>query len=232
MKNLRVVTYNIQHGCNLAGTLDLGQCARELSDLGPDIVALQEVDSGKWNTRLTDQARDLAKRLGMYYAYGPVRRYMPGSYGNAILSRYPIQNCRNHIMTPTSDRRCCLEAEIAAEGKDLLVLVLHLGLKVADRLQQLQETIIPLVQGVTRPCIAAGDFNSLPASREISMMLEYMADSFAVSTGAEHNTFPSDHPHIRIDYIFTANCQAQDCRIISAARASDHLPVTADIFLP
>lgn len=228
---LRVITYNIQHGRNLAGTLNLDQCRKELAALAPDIVALQEVDHCRWSTRLGDQARVLARGLGMHHVYGAVRHYMPGSYGNALISRYPIKAHCNHIMTPDNDCRCCLETEILAEGMPVLLLVLHLGLKSADRMNQLQGTVIPLVQGIEKPCIVAGDFNSGPDSPEISLMLEHMSDAFTQNTGPEQNTFPSDHPHIRIDYIFTANCQPRNCRIISDAAASDHLPVMAEIDL-
>lgn len=226
---LRVVTYNIQHGRNLAGSLNLDRCGRELSLLDADIIALQEVDHCRWGTHLKDQARMLARMLGMHYVYGAVRNYTIGSYGNALLSRYPIRAYRNHVMTPDEDLRCCLEAEIAAEGVELTVLVLHLGLKSADRLVQVQDTVIPLVQHCETPCIAAGDFNCGPEYREIRMMTEHMSDAFTQNTGSEQNTFPADHPHIRIDYIFTSHCQARSCRIITEAASSDHLPVMAEI---
>ncbi|MGE5391845.1 MAG: endonuclease/exonuclease/phosphatase family protein [Deltaproteobacteria bacterium] len=232
MPVIRVVTYNIQHGCDLAGSLDLNRCLRELADLKPDIVALQEIDRHRWSTRLQDQVRFMAGKMGMRYAYGAVRNYRPGSYGNAILSRFPIQYTANHIMTPDTDRRCCLEAGILVGKTAVKVLAVHLGLKSADRVQQVQTTIIPLVQGVEQPYILAGDFNASAGYREILIVKDNMEDSFAVNSGKEQNTFPSDRPTIRIDYIFTANCQAGDCRIISPACASDHLPVLADIYLP
>jgi len=232
LHNIKVVTYNIQHGRNLAGILDLGQCARELADLAPDIIALQEVDCCRWNTRLNNQARRLAKRLGMYHVYGPVRSYRPGSYGNAILSSFPIVACSNHVMTPEGDHRCCLEADIYIEGTTVKVMAIHLGLKSAERVIQVQDTIIPLVKGLGTACIVAGDFNASPAFPEMELMRQYMSDSFAQNSGLEQNTFPSDHPHIRIDYIFTRNCQAEDCRIVAEATASDHLPVAARINLP
>lgn len=231
MPGIRVVTYNIQHGCDLDGYLDLDLCGRVLEDLGPDIIALQEVDRHRWRTRLKDQARVLARRLGMYHVYGAVMDYCPGSYGNAILSRWPIQYVTNHIMTPQTDRRCCLEAGILVGETPLKVLALHLGLKSFDRLQQVRYTVIPLVRGIDQPCIAVGDFNASAGFPEIKLMLEHMTDSFVMNSGAEQNSFPADKPTIRIDYIFTVNCKAVDCRIISDALASDHLPVTAEIDL-
>lgn len=228
---LKVVTYNIQHGRNLAGRLNLDRCGRELAGLDADIIALQEVDHCRWGTYLQDQARVLARRLGMYHIYGAVRHYTIGSYGNALLSRYPILAYDNHVMTPDEDRRCCLEAEIAVEGVELMVLVLHLGLKSADRLIQVHDTVIPLVRGCEKPCIAAGDFNGGPEYPEIHMIAEHMSDAFDENTGSEQSTFPADHPHIRIDYIFTSHCQARSCRVITEAASSDHLPVMAEIDL-
>lgn len=180
---------------------------------------------------MQNQARVLAKSLGMYHVYGPVRSYQPGSYGNAILSSCPIGACTNHVMTPDGDRRSCLEADIAVGAITVKFISLHLGLKSAERVIQVQDTLIPLIQGLNTPCIVAGDFNASPGFREMELMRQYMSDSFAQNNGLEQNTFPSDHPHIRIDYIFTRNCKTEDCRIVSEATASDHLPVTAQINL-
>lgn len=134
-------------------------------------------------------------------------------------------------MTPDTDRRCCLEAGVMIGQAVVKVLAVHLGLKSADRVQQVQTTIIPLVQG-DQPCILAGDFNASSGYREIGLVKGCMADSFEVNSGSEMNTFPANQPNIRIDYIFTANCQAIDHMIISNACASDHLPVLAKILLP
>ncbi len=231
MAVIRMVTYNIQHGCNLAGSLNLELCCRELADLKPDIVSLQEVDCHRWHTRFRDQASFLARKLDMKHAFGPVRSYCPGTYGNAILSRFPILYSANHVMTPDTDRRCCLETGVMIGQTPVKILAVHLGLKSADRVQQVQSTIIPLVQG-EQPCILAGDFNASSGYREIALIKGYMSDSFEVNSGAEANTFPANLPNIRIDYIFTANCQAADHMIISNACASDHLPVLAQIELP
>lgn len=229
MDQLKVVSYNIQHGRNLQGQFNLQETGSVLAGLTPDIVALQEVDHCRWKTWLGDQAGILGKRLGMYWAYGPVSHYLLGSYGNAILSRYPIKASNNHVFTNEDDRRCCLEVEILAEDVRLCVLCVHLGLKMKDRLEQLQNMIIPLIENNEVPCILAGDFNTSADSPEINLVLAHMQDSFTANSGAETATFPSNHPHIRIDYIFTSNCRAGDFRIVPDAAASDHLPVRAEI---
>jgi endonuclease/exonuclease/phosphatase family metal-dependent hydrolase len=167
MRSLTVVTYNIQHGRGMDQHLDLRRTARVLQELSPDIVALQEVDCFRRSSRFRCQARFLARSLGCYYAYGPVNHYFPGSYGNAVLSRYPIRWKRNHVIQD-DEKRCCLEVEINSGESCWRVLNLHLGLKAPQRYQQVQDIVIPLCGAVSGPLILAGDFNSIPTSRVIS----------------------------------------------------------------
>lgn len=104
----------MRRGCRVRETdshFKLERTAYVLAALNPNIILLQEVDCWRPATHMTCQARALAQVLHIDHAYGAVRRYRPGSYGNAILSRYPIRSKKNHILNG-EDRRCCLEAEI------------------------------------------------------------------------------------------------------------------------
>lgn len=213
------------------GQVDLKRIASVLTALNPDIVLLQEVDCRRPRTGMRHQPAFLAKMLNMHYAYGAVKHYRPGSYGNAILSRYPIVNYKNHILPPgEGDERCCLEAEIGDPLFSFRVFNLHLGLKAAERYRHLQDIILPRVTAVSSPVILGGDFNARPESSEIGLVKGCLQDSFQANSGECIHTFPADQPRARIDYIFLNNrWELKDCYIIPDTQASDHLPLVCEV---
>lgn len=224
--SLSIVTYNIQHGRGMDGHYDLKRTACALMGLNPDVVLLQEMDCRRPATYMACQPAVLAKWLNMNYAYGAVKRYAPGSYGNAILSRYPIINKKNHFLNSDNDRRCCLEAKIETPLFDFTVFNLHLGLKSIERYRNVKEVILPQVQAVRDPALLGGDFNAQPESAEIGLLTDCLQDSFQVNSGEGIYTFPSDQPRCRIDYIFfNDRWSLNDYKITIHTLASDHLPV-------
>jgi endonuclease/exonuclease/phosphatase family metal-dependent hydrolase len=70
---LHVVTYNIQHGANHHGQLDLDTIAENLRSSGADVITLQEVDR-HWSERSMwmDEAAWLGERLGMQVRFAPI----------------------------------------------------------------------------------------------------------------------------------------------------------------
>ena len=197
-----------------------------LAALNPDIALLQEVDCRRPATSLCRQAVFLAEALEMNYVYGPVNKYALGSYGNAILSRYPIINHKNHKLISKDNQRCCLEAEIRTPFTELRVFNLHLGLNSTERYSDLKEIVLPLIKRAKMPAVLGGDFNTTPESPEISLVNEHLRDSFFANTGDCKFTFPADQPKARIDYIFiNGELELNDCRIIYPTLASDHLPL-------
>jgi len=226
----KIASYNIQHGQGMEGHFDLSRTAKVLIEINPDVVLVQEADCRRPKTGLTCQPGLLAKELNMEYAYGEVRRYRPGSYGNAILSRFPIIAKKNHLLPSETDQRCCLEVIIKAPMLKFTVFNLHLGLNSAERYWHLNEIILPLVQAINHPVILGGDFNVGPDSAEISLIKEFMLDSFQANSGNCFFTFPSANPYHRIDYIFlNKHWQLHDYKIINQTLASDHLPIMCSV---
>lgn len=229
MQNLRIASYNIQHGKGMDGILNLNRTSQLLSQIDADLVFLQEVDMFRTSSHLVRQVQRLALGLGMHWIYGPVRAYPIGSYGNAILSRFPIKEKGNHLLQDTIDPRRCLQAEISLAGKPLALFDTHLGLKQAVRLQQVQDVILPLLLSVPGPAILAGDFNATVNRPETSLLAEHLNDTFSKNSGPLTNTFSAINPTARIDYIFTNQyCMAANY-FIMASTASDHLPIIAEI---
>ena len=110
---IRVMQFNIHAGVSRYGGVGLARIAEEIRAAHPDIVSLNEVDSGTIRSGRADEAAYLGRATGLRAVYGPnLFGYDGGRFGNAILSRYPIQRDAQHPATATS----ALGAARAARG--------------------------------------------------------------------------------------------------------------------
>ena len=95
---LRVLTYNIHHGEGTDGRFDYERLAGVITDLNPDVVALHEVDRKTRRARGIDQPALMEKLTGMKSVFGRSFHYSGGEYGNAVLSRLPVDNVQTHYL--------------------------------------------------------------------------------------------------------------------------------------
>lgn len=229
--NIKIMTYNIQH-CNahLRGVIDYDLIASAIAKEDADIVGLNEV-YGDGGGEIS-QAKILADAVGYPYFYFAKAIELGGgrAYGNALLSKYPINRAQT-IAVPDPDprkfseyyeSRVLLKANIALPSVcDLTLGVIHFGLN-PDEAENAVETVLKEL-----PCERAmliGDLNLTPDSSILDPLRMRMTD-----TKTKSPTFPSDAPRIKIDHIFAT----PDIKIISCDTpptiASDHLPHTAII---
>ncbi len=100
-KPLLVVAYNLERGMKFDEQVALLKNNPEFAQ--PDIIMISESDRGCSRTNYRNVTRDLAKALGMNYAYGVEYMELPRpakiptddnktlcEHGNAVLSKYPI----------------------------------------------------------------------------------------------------------------------------------------------
>ncbi len=226
---IKVVTYNIRACKGMDGKVDLPRVAGVLKSLDADIIALQEVDMGNPRTLLVKQADMLARLLKMGCVYGEASRYRVGSFGNAVLTRFPVKSYMNHQLPAPQPRRSMQEVHLDVNGHMIRVFNTHLELNRHLRLIQIRDFIVPLIQSSSAPAIFAGDFNETPDDPGVKYLSNCFTDSFVVNSGLLDHTFTSNNPAERIDFIFLNDgLQALDYRI-EYADASDHLPVFSRI---
>jgi endonuclease/exonuclease/phosphatase family metal-dependent hydrolase len=229
---VRVITYNIHHGEGTDGQFDLPRIARVIQQFEPDLVALQEVDVKTARSGGVDQAAELGKLTGMNVAFGKAMDYSGGQYGEAILSRYPLQSTKNYALPFTEGRepRAAISARVrlGESGPEILFVGTHLEhADAALRLRQAQHLARELaaVEGV--PALLTGDLNAVPDSPPMRALLRSWADA-----GADHPapTCPAAAPTARIDYILfrpADRWRVVEYRVIEEKVASDHRPVAA-----
>jgi endonuclease/exonuclease/phosphatase family metal-dependent hydrolase len=252
-RTVRALTFNIRHGVGLDGVHDLDRVARAIEGAAADLVALQEVDRHlSPRSGYLDQAEWLARRLDMDMAYGPVVDLGPPSspatpteapaggpdgarrqYGIALLSRAPLRDPRNLLLTRPrgGEQRGLLGAVAAVDGRAVRVFCTHLQHRSrTERLAQAAQIAESLVGG-RGPVVLMGDLNARPGDPEIAPLTEVLDDAWAVAGDGAGFTFDAATPHARIDYILTSADLAARSAAVLQTDASDHLPVVADLEL-
>ena len=226
---LSVMTYNLNNGFNTKGKLDIDEIANVIESNRPDIVVLQEVSRG-WvvNGRL-DMLEWLSYRLHMPYVFGPTA---DPYWGNAILSRYPIvAYSRENLPPPELVIRRGFTVALIDLGNDQQIKVIatqfdnvEWGTEIH---QQQAQTIIDFWGGLG-DTILLGDFSAQAPSQAVGKLYQANLKDSTMGWKAA-NTYPSNNPKERIDYILISpDLSASDVGVLSST-ASDHLPVVAVI---
>ncbi len=234
---MRVLTYNI-HGWRAPdpdGSFNLAALIEVIGDAQPDLVGLNEVFHPQPSEGGAALAL-LAARLGMHFAFGQAvsAAELPTGvpYGNAVLSRWPIQAFAAHRLTAgaNSEPRGLLETRILLPtGRPFMFYVTHLDHRSESvRLRQWRAASTWLMRERGRPHLVVGDFNALAAQDypdapavadlrdrraarswtapafDVIALVEKSGyrDAFAQAGVGEGVTFSTGAPEIRIDYIF------------------------------
>ena len=230
---VRVLTYNIHHGEGMDRQIDLERVAGVIRRSEADLVALQEVDRGVERSGRVDQADRLAELTGMRAIFEKNIDFQGGEYGNAVLSRLPIDSHENHYLpkSPGGEQRGALEVHVQVGGEELVFFGTHFdhrsgeGERVASvaMLRELVEKYLDF------PVIVAGDLNAGPDSETMSDAAAFLMD-VCDAEGPPGPTYPADEPVRRIDHILCnrhPGLRCTGCRVIPEALASDHRPVLA-----
>ena len=220
--SLRVLTYNIQQGYSAEGQRSYRAQLEALRQANPDIIGLEESDTARISGGNADLVRYFADRLRLYSYYGP--KTVTGTFGIALLSKYPIQNPRTFYMYSKGEQTAVIEAQIIAGGKTYNVFVTHLGN--GGPLVQ-QEQVLEEV-GQQPDVIAMGDFNFEPSGEQYRRTTARLADAWMLKwpQGADDQGY---NPTKRIDHIFVSpGIQVVDARHLLSP-ASDHPAVVVEI---
>lgn len=240
---LTITTYNIHFGVGADDKLDLARIAHTIMLDDPDIVGLQEVETGRLTSGGIDMAMWLATTLGMYYFYYPAVN--EAAFGVTILSKYPIRNVTTYDLTSLKLERVLLHADVVLNASFVIdVFVTHLGLEDDNTTQQVVE-ILSVTNKINGPKILMGDFNLNDSTNQIKNITNFPNTHFN-DTAKEfgelddtHPTYPAPEPGNRIDYIFASNYSSiVSCRVVNDVFpgihvpwefASDHYPVVTTL---
>lgn len=220
--SLRILTYNIQQGYNRDGLRDHDGQLALIREVDADIVGLQESDTARIAGGNADVVKYLADRLNMHSYYGP--KTVPGTFGIALLSKFPIENPRTFYMYSEGEQTATIEARITVGGRSFDVFVTHLG-NGGPIVQQ--EAVLQEVQGKEN-VILMGDFNFRPDTDQYRMTTAMLDDSW-LQKWPGGNEGQGIDPARRIDHIFLSpGTEVADSKYLPGPQ-SDHPAMTTVI---
>ncbi|WP_417738358.1 endonuclease/exonuclease/phosphatase family protein [Rosistilla oblonga] len=231
---LRVLSYNIHYGQGTDGVYDLERIARVIVAAKPDVVALQEVDVTVQRSGKVHQAQRLAELTGMAVRYGPTQHYQGGLFGNAVMTRMPIEDVRIQPLPYTDateqlttyPRGAIAVVVQSPQGQPVRFISTHFQHNVpGDRVAE-ADAINGLFATDNVPTVLAGDMNAVPGSKPIETLESRWKNAI---DGEAAPSAPSPKPTVRIDYIFYRGetLKMVHSEVIDDGMASDHRPVLA-----
>jgi endonuclease/exonuclease/phosphatase family metal-dependent hydrolase len=218
---LTVASYNIHKCAGLDRRVDLERIADVLKEIDADLIGVQEV--------LRPQAEALAERLGMEVAMGPNRDFNGLPYGNAVLTRLPIQSSHTFDLSwAKREPRGGIRLDLAMDDGLLHVFNVHFGLKIRERAAQVRTLVREhiLHRDLTGPRIVIGDLNEwFPGTVGRALRRELHGPRII------RRTHPAPMPIFPLDRIYWDRHLVSEGFRVHRSRlarvASDHLPVVA-----
>jgi endonuclease/exonuclease/phosphatase family metal-dependent hydrolase len=213
--SLRVMTYNVQQGYSETGQKNFDEQIKVIKSVNPDLLGLQESDTNRIAGGNADLVRYFADHLNMYSYYGP--KTVPGTFGIALLSKYPIQQPRTFYMYSEGEQTATIVAQVRVAGKTLNIFVTHLG-NGGPIVQQ--EAILEEV-GDLEQVIAIGDFNFRPDTDQYLLTMGKLQDAWLLKwpQGTDDQGL---NPTDRIDHVFVSpGTTVKDARYLYTPE-SDH----------
>ncbi|HZI38228.1 MAG TPA: endonuclease/exonuclease/phosphatase family protein [Acidimicrobiia bacterium] len=223
MPPLRVATFNVKHGDDGCGRIDLRRMAEACAALSADVLAIQEVDRYAGRTGFRDEMRVIARATGLQAVFGQCIRRRWRTYGNVLLARGPISDVEViRLPRPSGgEQRVAILARVDVDGLGLSVAATHLSFRPGEGLPQL-ELLLDALARRDGPRVLTGDLNLGPEVVEPAVTA---AGYVLAPTGP---TFPAGAPRTRIDFVAVSGLE-----VLAASTprpgVSDHLPVVAEV---
>ncbi len=229
---MKIMSFNTQHCLNfLEQMIDFDIMAKAITECGADIVGLNEMRDGDNPPEFDAQCRILAEKSGLEnYYFAKALELKAGDYGNGLISRSKIVSAEAIDVPDPNPRRYdgYYEHRVLLKARlenGLTVMVIHFGLN-PDEAENAVRTVVENLEN--EKCVLMGDFNVAPDDPVLAPIRARMKDT-ADNFGSPLQSFPSDSPRVKIDYIFVSPDIEVVCADIPAIVASDHRPHTAEI---
>ncbi|HEY61942.1 MAG TPA: hypothetical protein G4N95_04755 [Anaerolineae bacterium] len=222
INHLRVMTYNIQQGYSEDGQFNVDGQIALIKSIDPDILAIEESDSARIANANNDLVAYFAKNLNMNSYYGP--NSVVGTFGIALLSKYPIQNPHTFYMFSKGEQTAAIQAQISVNNQTFNIFATHLG-NGGPIIQQ--EQVLAEVDTLPN-VILMGDFNFRPDTPQYELTGTILEDAWLLR-GRKDSNNTGVNPQERIDHIFVSpSTLVLDCHYVRST-ASDHPAMWAEI---
>jgi endonuclease/exonuclease/phosphatase family metal-dependent hydrolase len=223
----RLMTYNIHQGFNAGQIPSINDIVATIDRERPDVLVLQEVVRGWMIDEQHDVLSLLAQRLEMYYTFLPT---IGDLYGNAVLSRYPMDVVKRVPYAPGPTLRNQPRGALFVRIGDLLVVGTHLDHN-SDGTFVRQDQVRTILReiGDATAVVVAGDLNADPSSIEIQLFDQAGFSDLGQQAGP---TTIGDDPPKRIDYVWGLGVVGAQAHTTAESNlSSDHRGLIVNITL-
>jgi len=228
MPTLRLASYNVHRAVGRDRRSEPQRILDVLRELDADVIALQEVeahDSGG------DMLAWFAQQTGYHAIAGTTLKRHDGHYGNGMLTRCPVKEMSLcDLSWRRREPRGAIAADVDCEGHTIRVVATHLGLRPAERREQVERLLRLFSWKEGDRAVLMGDLNEwFLWGRPLRHLHRYFDATPAVAT------FPARFPLLALDRLWThpgsllGGLKAHDSAL--ARVASDHLPLVATLNL-
>lgn len=222
---MTLATYNVHHCEGTDGVVDVVRICRTITDIAPDVIALQELDQGWTRSEGADQPAEIERLTGLNVAFFPTFKRGTARYGFALAARSEFEAHFRSLPTPEGEEP---RGIALADFADFSVLVTHLSTRRQTRRAQ-KAAVGDLVRGVMvkspgRPLFLLGDLNHRPRRWGVLRRTGLVG-------GRATPTFPSTRPRRCIDHVLVAPGAQLRAQSAPPSSGSDHLPLAAEVVL-
>jgi endonuclease/exonuclease/phosphatase family metal-dependent hydrolase len=226
-QTIRLASYNLRKCVGLDRRRDPQRSLDVINSLSADIVALQEADRRLGNRPAALPREIIAQNSDFMPLDLDETKVSLGWHGNALLLRKWLQASQiQRLALPGLEPRGAVIFVVA----ELRIVAVHLGLIRRSRQQQMTAIINALFQMPKMPTVIMGDFNEWSPSRG---MAPFQNDFTVHAPGLSYH---ASRPMARLDrFAISHSLQLKSAGVlqsVQAKRASDHLPIWADLILP
>ena len=227
MTSLRLVSYNIHGGVGRDRRFSERRILEVLRETEGDVIALQEVESDDG----LDMLKWLAVELGCHAVAGATLVRHDGHYGNGLLARCPVHKSSLFDLSwGRREPRGAISADVECDGHNLHIVATHLGLRPAERREQVTRLIDVFRQRPHDRGVLLGDLNEwFLWGRPLRRLHRFFERTPSPAT------FPSRLPFLALDRVWThPRSMLRSLRVHksrTARVASDHLPLVATLEL-
>ena len=228
MASLKIASYNVHRAIGADRKSDPARILAVLREVDSDVIALQEVEA---HDQGADMLEWLGRQMGFNAIAGTTLLRHDGHYGNGLLTRCPVRNTKLcDLSWRGREPRGAIAADLDCNGQSLRIVATHLGLRPAERRDQVQQLLHLFKERPHDPSVLIGDLNEwFLWGRPLRRLHRHFKSTPAMAT------FPARAPFLALDRIWThPRSMLQRLHVHKSAlsrAASDHLPLVATLDL-
>jgi endonuclease/exonuclease/phosphatase family metal-dependent hydrolase len=224
VRAVRIATYNIHYGFDERWSFNLDAQAEAIRHAGVDMIALQEVDTGRMTSFMADDAYYLARKLGMQVAYLPAVENLTGI---AVLWHGERAYFERLYLPSLQEQTGIVHVALDTTAGDLHMFGVWMGLSDEDTQRQIREALAFIAD--RSPAAFGGDFNAEPGSPVYQAVVKGgFLDPFPALQLEPPPTSPAVEPKERIDFVFLRGLAPRQA-FVSESTASDHRLVVVEV---